>query len=665
MRAKLPKFILLLAFYLISSKSFAQEEPAKKDGASIFNFDIYSLSKKKENSFDAASATYVLSSEDIRRSGMTTIPEVLRLVPGLQVSRIDGNKWTISIRGFSNQFSNKLLVLIDGRTVYTPLFSGVVWDLHDYVMEDIEKIEVVRGPGGTIWGANAVNGIINIITKSAVQTQGAYASQVVGSADKSITEVRYGGETAQNNHYRLYAKKAVREGAFKASDGKNARDGISQDRAGFRYDITSIKSNSIKIHGDVFDSTAYNYFSTFQKNDKDARGANIVINWDKTISKKSSTTLNTYFDYDQFNVDPVLKRSATTFDVDFQHFYSFSQHNQIIWGLGYRQIIDDIKEQEASNLNNGGKFIPINYTPDKRNDEIQSAFLQQKFGLIPDELYLTVGSKFLINDFTGFEYQPNARLSYFPSRNQTVWASVSRAVRTPTRAEVSFDIREENYGSTVSKGSSQAESENLLAYEAGYRIKPTIKTLIDVAVFYNDYSKLRTYENIDGVPTAANLGYGESYGGEISGKWQVNDLLRLEASYDFLRTDLHVSKNSTDATTSALADYDALELTEKRSPKNQFRLRSYFNPTPKFEFDNMIYYIDSLPSAKYAKTDPKGAPAYIRFDTRLGYLPTRYLDLSIGIRNLLDDRHNEYYSGIYSSKAEIGRTFYLRAVWQY
>lgn len=660
------KLILVALYFFVASQALA-EDAAKKDSGSIFNFDIYSLSKKKESSFDAASATYVLSSEDIRRSGVSSIPEALRMVPGIQVSRIDGNKWTISIRGFNNQFSNKLLVLIDGRTVYTPLFSGVFWDLHDYVLEDIEKIEVVRGPGGTIWGANAVNGVINIITKSAAQTQGGYFSQMVGNSDRSITEVRYGGETKDQNHYRLYAKKTDRGGAFKASDGKNAHDGNSQDRAGFRYDISSIKNNAISIHGDVFNGTASNYFTTIEgtkKNDKVSTGANIVVNWDKTISKKSSVSLNSYLDYDEFHL-PVLKRSAMTFDIDFQHFYNFSPDNQMIWGLGYRQIADKIGESAGTDISSGTPFIPINYTPNKRNDEIFSAFLQEKFGLIPDKLYLTLGSKILSNDHTGFEYQPNARLSYYPSRNQTLWASVSRAVRTPTRGEVSFDIKEETYGTTVSKGTPQAESENLLAYEAGYRIKPSTKTLLDVAVFYNDYSKLRTYEDVNGVPTAANLGYGESYGGEVSGKWQVSNRWRLEASYDFLKMDLHVSRNSTDNTTSALAPYDSLQLTEKRSPKNQFRLRSFFNITPKIEFDNMAYYMDSLPSAKYATTDPKGAPAYVRLDTRIGYLPTRNLDLSVGIRNLLDDRHNEYYSGIYNTTAEIGRTYFCKMVWQY
>lgn len=661
-----------LALFLLNISVFTEGFAKNDDGGSgnsnlnsIFNFDIYSLSKKKESAFDAASATYILSSEDIRRSGVTTIPEALRMVPGVQVSRIDGNKWAISVRGFDNQFSNKLLVMIDGRTVYTPLFSGVVWDIHDYVMEDIDKIEVIRGPGGTIWGANAVNGIINIITKSATQTQGGYVSQVLGNKDKSITEVRYGGKTLSNDYYRVYAKKVVTGGSTGYDSGKSRDDGNKQDRAGFRYDVTSLKDSSVTVHGDVFSGTASNYFSTLNnpdKNDKDSKGANLVVNWDKTLSKKSSFSLQTYFDYDQFSI-PVLKRSARTFDVDFQHFYNFSRNNQFIWGLGYRQIIDDIEDSTAADVD-GLLFTPIKYSPNKRNDEIYSAFIQDKIGLVEDKLYLTLGSKFLTNDYTGFEYQPSARLTYYPSRNQTLWTAVSRAIRTPTRGQISFDIKEEVYGSTVSKGTPQVESEDVIAYEAGYRIKPTSKTLFDITTFYNKYSKLITYEDIGGIPTVGNLGYGQSYGGEISGKWQVTDDLRMEASYDYLETNLYISDNSTDDT-SVLAPYDALKLSEGRSPKNQFRLRSYYNITPKVEFDNMLYYVDSLPSAKAVTTDEKGIPSYVRLDTRLGYLPTKNLDLSVGIRNLLDDRHSEFSAGFYSARAEISRTFYFKAVWQY
>ena len=643
---------------------------AEEKKGMAFNPQIFSLSKKKENAFDAASATYVLSSEDIRRSGATSIPEALRLVPGVQVARMSGNSWAISIRGFDRQFSNKLLVMIDGRTVYTQLFSGVSWDIHDYVMEDIDRIEVIRGPGGTIWGSNAVNGIINIITKSAVRTQGTYVSQIVGNQDKSITEARYGGALNNNkDDYRLYVKKAVRDGLDNYNTKGSNHDGNSQDRAGFRYDISSIKDSSISIHGDIFSGTASNYFTTLNnpnKNDKDSRGANVVVNWDKKLSKQSSFILNSYFDYDQFST-PVLQRSAKTFDVDFQHFYNSSKDNQFIWGLGYRQIADDIEE---STMLNG--VVPINYSPDRRNDQWFTSFIQEKFGLIPDKLYLTIGSKFEKNDFTGFEYQPNARLAYYPSRKQTVWASVSRAIRTPTRGESDINLKNANSDTTLNQGSPTYGIEQLIAYEVGYRIKPTNKTLIDATAFYNQYSKLRTLEAVGAIqpqaggariPIVSNLGHGESQGFEISGKWQVNNDWRMEASYDYLNIDLHISDNSTDRT-SIIGAADGLQVAEGMSPKNQVKLRSFYNISPKIEFDNILYYVDNLPTAG-TTFRTTGIPSYFRFDTRLGYLPSRNLDLSVGIQNLLDQGHREFKAALYNNQTEIGRTFYVKAVWQY
>jgi len=654
--------VSIIFFVSFSSVAVAVEDTTAEEKKSMtFNPQIFSLSKKKENAFDAASATYVLSSEDIRRSGATSIPEALRMIPGVQVARMSGNAWAISIRGFDRQFSNKLLVMIDGRTVYTQLFSGVSWDIHDYVMEDIDRIEVIRGPGGTIWGSNAVNGIINIITKSAVRTQGTYVSQIVGDQDKSITEARYGGTlNNKKDDYRLYVKKAVRDGLDNYTTKGNNHDGNNQDRAGFRYDISSIKDSSISIHGDIFSGTASNYFTTLNnpnKNDKDSRGANIVVNWDRKLSKQSSFILNSYFVYDQFSI-PVLQRSAKTFDVDFQHFYNSSKDNQFIWGLGYRQIADDIEE---STMSNG--VIPINYSPDHRNDQWFTAFIQEKFALIPDKLYLTIGSKFEKNDFTGFEYQPNARLAYYPSRNQTFWTSVSRAIRTPTRGESDINLKAANTNITVNQGSSTYGIEQLIAYEAGYRIKPNNKTLIDATAFYNQYSKLRTLESIGGVPTVANMGYGESQGFEISGKWQVTKDWRMEVSYDYLNLDLHISDNSTDDT-SIVAATDGLQVAEGLSPKNQVKFRSFYNISPKIEFDNILYYVDNLPTAgtTYRTT---GIPSYFRFDTRLGYLPSRNLDLSVGIQNLLNQGRREFKAALYNNQTEIGRTFYVKAVWQY
>lgn len=662
------KLVTILSLCL-ASPNIEAKNTSEKDADAVFNFDIFSLSKKKESAFDTASATYVLSSEDIRRSGMTSIPEALRLVPGIQVARMDGNKWAISSRGYNRQYSNKLLVMIDGRTVYTNLFSGIFWDIHDYVLEDVDRIEVIRGSGGTIWGANAVNGIINIITKNAAETKGTYVSQIVGSEDRSITEARYGGETASKDNYRFYVKKAVRDGLNKKNDKGRNFDGNSQDRAGFRYDITSIKDSSISIHGDIFDGKAQNYFSTLSgiaNADKNSKGANIALNWDKKLSNKSNFILNSYFDYDQFDA-VVLKRSARTLDVDFQHFYNFSKDNQFIWGLGYRDMMDDIEETNVTNTAGTLSYIPINYTPDNRNDELFSAFIQEKYGLIADKLYLAVGSKFSINDFTGFEFQPNARLTYYPSKNQTLWTAISRSVRTPTRGEDGFTIRSGTSGSVSNQGSTTVNSEEVISYEAGYRIKPTHKTLLDISTFFSKYSNLKTYEGVSRI--ANNMGSGESYGFEVMGKWQVTNDWRMEASYDFLDIFLHTGPKSTDISSST----EPIDLTEGYTPQSQFRLRSFVNLTPKIEFDNSIFYVGGLTkSGSYAYSASSqslamsnGTPSYIRLDTRLGYLATKTLDLSVGVQDLLDQVHSEFKAALYSRQTEIGRTIYAKLVWQY
>lgn len=659
-------FFSLLSVLAFSEANAVEERQEKF----AFNSEIFSLSKKKESAFDASSATYVLSSEDIRRSGATSIPEALRLVPGVDVARIDGNKYAISARGFTRQFSNKMLIMFDGRILYTTLFSGVFLDIHDYVLEDIDKIEVIRGPGASIWGANAVNGIINIITKSAAQTQGIYASQIVGTQDKSITEMRYGGETKSEDHYRVYVKKVVRDGLDRVADSNgiagNNRDGMNNERAGFRYDINSISGSAISVHGDAYSGTAYNYFNGLNnpdKNDKDSRGGNIVVNWDKRISKKSSFSLQSYFDYDQFHI-PVLQRSAKTTDIDFQHSYSFSKDNGLAWGLGYRNIIDDIEESDV----NGS--VPLNYSTDHRNDAIYSAFLQEKYGIIADKLYLTVGAKLLLSDFSGFENQPNARLTYFPSKNQTVWASVSRAVRLPTRGELDLDAKAPNSSLTVNKGSSTFQSETVVAYEAGYRIKPNYKTLIDATAFYNDYSRLRTFEptGAGGTPTVANMGYGESYGFEITGKWQATKDWKLEANYDFLKMTLHLSDQSNDIY-SLVGNSDSLEMAEGQAPQNQFKLKSFYNITPNLEFDNILYYVSGLPTAGGSTTSTdrrlSGIPSYVRFDTRLGYLPTKNLDLSVGVQDLFNQTHTEFKPALYQRRTEVGRTAYVKIVWRY
>lgn len=688
------KSLLTSLIFCCFVSSYAKAET--KDNEGFFNSKVFSLSKKKENAFDSAAAIYVLSSEDIRRSGVNSIPEALRLVPGLQVARANGNAWAISARGMNHQYSSKLLIMIDGRTVYTPIFSGAFWDNQDYVIGDIDRIEVIRGPGGSIWGANAMNGIINIITKSASETKGAYVSQVYGNNDNSITEARFGNKigSSELDSYRVYAKHVNRDGFYKLNDGTSNNDtstnnhgstrnndGFSGSSAGFKYDIGSIKDNNISIHGDIAKNNSKNYFQSGaiggSNGNKDNSSANIVVNWNKTFSQKSSISLQGYFYYDNNNIQTTNYYEKTT-DLDFQHFYNFSEQNQFIWGLGYKNVIDKITNKPGYTTT-GDPYFPLSYSPAFRNIETYSAFIQDKIGLIADKLYLTLGSKFEHNDQTGFEYQPNARLTYYPSRNQTVWAAVSRAIRVPTMGEDSLNIKVETFDTdgvtsfgptTVTQGNPKAQAETVVSYEVGYKVKPTRTTNIDISTYVNQYSRLGTFDatNIDpstgiGTPTASNTGRAVTYGFEVDTKWQVLDTWRLEASYDFIKMDikLNAAANENDPTASLL-NSDKLSYFMKAVPRNQFRLRSLYDVTSKIEFDNMLYFVDSLPSKT---TVEKGVPAYIRWDTRLGYLATKNLDLSFGIQNLLDDRHQEFSAAFFNNKIEVGRTYYVKAVLQF
>lgn len=661
-------FLVILLF----SQAFAKTASEKEINLA-FDPQIFSLSKRKERAFDATAANYILSNDDIRRSGATSIPEALRLVPGVQVARMNGNSWAITIRGFNRQFSNKLLVMIDGRIVYTTLFSGVFWDVQDYALADIDHIEVVKGPGATIWGPNAVNGVINIITKNADLTRGSYVSQIVGNQDTSITEARFGAATASNDSYRVYAKKSVRQGLNRVDNGQSNDDGIKREQAGFRYDISSIQDNTISIHGDMSRGTAQNYSATLpDRNDKDSQNANLVINWDKKISNKSSIMLNGYFDYDQFSL-PVLRRDAKTLDIDFQHFYNFSKDNQFIWGAGYRSVRDSIKSSPSSD-----GVIPISYSPGGRNDQWLSGFIQEKYGLIPDKFYVTVGSKFLRNTFTSFEYQPNLRLAYYPERRQTIWASVSRAVRTPTRGEYDVTIRNADSSNeaarslVLNQGSPTFFSEKEVAYEFGYRFKPTYKLSFDLSTFYNRYSALRTFEptNTPYNPVAANKGSGTSYGFEFATKWQATRDWKLEGSYEYFKMRLGIDPTSQD-NASLLAGSDDLQNAEGQSPQSQIKIRSFYNITPNVEFDNMLYYSDHLakglegsPSSTSSKRNI-AISSYVRFDTRLGYAYTPALNFSVGIQNLFDQRYTEFKKALYNRQTEVGRTYYLKMVWQH
>lgn len=628
---------------------------------SEFNFDMdfYSAMKKKESSFDVSSATYILTSEEIRRSGATSIPEALRMVPGLQVARIDGNKWAISSRGFNRQFSNKLLVMIDGRIIYSPLFSGPFYDIQDYVLEDIDKIEVIRGTGGSIWGYNAINGIINIITKNSAQTSGAYISQIVGDHDKSITEARYGGKIKNGDNYRLYFKNLRSDYLPKyASNMASNQDFNRQTRGGFRYDFNSIKNGSSFISGEYSKGDTGNFLTVNNVvNDKKSESGHINFNLEKNISNRSSVNFTSYLDYAMLDA-PVLKYSLTTLNSTFQHFYQFTKNNQFAWGGEYIQFVDNIRSGKSYVA--GQEYYPFVYSPSERNDQIFSGFVQDKINLFDDKATVTLGSKMIHNDYTGFDIQPSLHTSFFPGKNQTIWTSVSRVSRIPTRGEDGFTFSVAP-NRVAQRGSDKFKNENVVSYEMGYRVKPTRKLMIDSALFYSQYSSLRTFENqSDGSTMVDNYGKGNVGGIEITSKWQAFRNLKVEANYDYLKMDLKSSSKSTDRSlTDKVSDW------EGQSPQHQFKLKFLYNPTSQIELDNIAYYVSGLPKADSSDGRKKGIPSYVRFDSRISYLVNSNFDVSFVAQNLLNQEHREFKKGLYNNDIYMGRMLYLKASLRY
>ncbi|MDH5458688.1 MAG: TonB-dependent receptor plug domain-containing protein, partial [Nitrospinota bacterium] len=393
----------------------------------LMDIQVTSVSKGEEDFSKAASAIFVLTQEDIRRSGVNTIPEALRMVPGVQVAQIDSSTWAISARGFNSRFANKLLVLVDGRSVYTHVFAGVFWDKQDLVLEDVERIEVIRGPGGTLWGANAVNGVINIITKNAHETTGGQVSAGGGNLDRFIGSIRYGEKIGDDAAVRVWGKYYNRNN-LDDLQGNPAPDEFEAERGGMRLDWDASESNSFTFQGDVMageyagktsdavDSLSFAPTTTDIVRDSQVRAANFITRWKHRFSDTSDMALQFYYDHDNRESRVMKELTVDTYDIDFQHRFQLGDRNEILWGLGHRFIHDSFENS-----------IGISYFPDSNLNYISNAFIQDKIALIHDELYLTLGSKFSINNFTGLEIQPNARLAWTPNDKHTVWAAVSRA----------------------------------------------------------------------------------------------------------------------------------------------------------------------------------------------------------------------------------------------
>ncbi len=396
----------------------------------LMSVEVTSVSKKKQKFSESAAAIFVITQEDIRRSGVTSIPEALRMVPGIQVARGSNNQWNISSRGFNERFTNKLLVLIDGRTLYNPLFAGVTWETQDTMLEDIERIEVIRGPGGALWGVNAVNGVINIITKHAQDTQGLLVSGVAGT-EEGIVSIRQGGSHGSDFQYRLFAKYFNRDTSFNAM---GAHDDTRMFRSGFRTDWQPATQDHVMVQGELYTGDSgqqstvattptFPFGFTTGNEDLEMSGGHVLTRWEHTWDSGSDMALQ--FFYDRYErTENTIKATIDTFDLDFQHRFGFFGNQELLWGLEYRYWVDDLK-------NTAG----ISVFPDSETFDLLSGFLQDEITLIPDTLIITIGTKLSHNDFTGFEYQPSGRFLWKPIDGHSIWGAVSRAVRVPSGLE--------------------------------------------------------------------------------------------------------------------------------------------------------------------------------------------------------------------------------------
>jgi iron complex outermembrane receptor protein len=664
---------------------------------SLANVKVTSVSKKAEKATDAPAAIFVISQDDIHRTGAATIAEALRMAPGLEVAKIDSMDYAIGSRGFNGQYANKLLVLIDGRTVYSPIFSGVYWNQLDTVMDDIDRIEVIRGPGATVWGANAVDGVINVITKSAKETQGGLLSVGRGTDTKVDMAARYGARITDSTSGRVYATYVNKDDTVLAQSepgyGTNGQDTWDMVHGGFRIDSDLDTESTLTVEGDVFGGDSsditrvptivsslpnpldLNGYNVLTHENSSVFGANILGKYDRKLSADSDFSVQLYYDRVE-QTSRILNGVIQQFDFDGQYSFAIGERNSFVTGVGYRLVDDSFQNA------NGLYFLPTS-----ASRQIFNAFAQDEIELIKDKLRLTLGSKLEHNDYTGFEVEPSARLAFKPTENQTIWGAISRAVRTPARTD-------DNFGISLSvpavippgappanlpvplpilanfKGTSHGlNSEQLVAYEVGYRIQPTKKLFFDAAAFYNVYDGLSgsatqppafSFDPATGAPYLAvnsvsfNGLNGETYGGELAATYQALENWRIHANYSFIEIQLH------QRTLTPVSESD-----EHATPQNQFSIRNTIDLPFNLQLDGTVRYIDRITAVSAYSPAPITIPSYVTADLRLGWKATKNLEFAVIGRNLVDSRHVEFIPGAAPFTHEMSRSVFGKITYSF
>jgi iron complex outermembrane receptor protein len=632
----------------------------------LMNIEVTSVSRKEQKLSNTAAAVYVINQEMIRRSGATNIPDLLRMAPGVDVAQIDANTWAISIRGFNDRYANKVLVLVDGRTVYTPTTSGVYWDQLDVPLEDIERIEVIRGPGGTVWGANAVNGVINIITKSAKDTQGAIVSAGAGSQGAARGLAQYGGEIGEAGTYRVFGD-YLNQGNLTASDGRSAAaDGWHMLHGGFRSDWTLSPNDSLTVQGDFLETgegQTINVVFTNQLplqetfNDAISVGSgNALARWNHKLAGGSDTSLQVYFDrYNRH--DEGVHEALNTLDVDFQHHLSLGVRHDIVWGAGYRVTADNHTDGY------GKMYIPLS-----RTNSLYSTFIQDEIALA-HTLWFTLGSKFEHNAYTGFEYEPSAKLLWQPTQRQAVWVSASRAIVQTSREEAdlivdqyTFPTPGGGFGVAQLQGNPDAKAEQLYDFEAGYRVQVNKAFSLDIAAFSSYYDNLSAVVPEDPIFTQDEgpphlvipfvfqyVARAHTYGAEAEGTWSVSHRWRLSPSLSAI----HLSTSNDEGSTNVIEDED-------NTPEFQAQIRSSLDLTKNIDWDVAVDHVGRL------RDGGDGAvPAYNRVDSRLAWRVSKSIELSVVGQNLLTPLHAEFHNAFEVRRTLVERSVFGKITWRF
>ncbi len=599
----------------------------------LMNVEVMSASKKPERYFDAAAAMYVITPEDIRRSGVTNIPDALRMVPGVSVQKVNSHAWDISARGFNaSVFANKMLVLIDGRAVYTPLYGGVFWDSQDVVLEDIERIEVIRGPGGTLWGANAVNGVINIITKKAKDTQGTLISTGGGNEERAFSTVRYGSKY-KDWYYRAYAKYFDRDEGFRVTG--TANDEWEMARGGFRAEKDQLNFQGDFYQGQLGQRTSLTSFTSpftaIIDKPNYVQGANLLTQYEE-----DDWLIKGYWDMTDRDFQSFSER-RNVIDTEYNRRIHATENQEMVWGAGYRLQLEDIRSTDT-----------ISFDSPAQLDQLFSVFAQDEIKMLEDKLRFIVGSKLEHNIYTTFEVEPNVRLSYDLTSKSMVWAAASRAVRTPARLEIDGAITSysSTSGFTRTQGNSDLSSEKMLGYELGYRNQLRENILVDLAVYTNHYDDIITYtrggtvtdrgQSVFLIPTVNGID-GDVHGIELSSDVKLQEWWKIKGSYTFSKMNL-----GTHTDISNLGLETALE---ESLPRHIAYFRSSFDLPQQFQLDSTIRYSDSITNGR--------VPSSTQLDLNLTKTLHQW-EIAIVGQNLLRPHYRE---SVLSSSTQIDRSF--------